>query len=53
MLSILQKKNSKVASTAFSDFVNKSSSGEKKKVFNVAIKQSSASQEKIMKRAHC
>lgn len=47
----LSKKDNKVSSTTFSDFVNKSSSSEKKRVFNNAIKQSSASQSKIMKQA--
>lgn len=51
MFSILQKKSTKVSSTAFSDFVNKSSSGEKKRVFKAAIKQSSARQAKIMQQA--
>lgn len=47
----LSKKNTKVSSTAFSDFVNKSSSREKKRVFSNAIKQSTESQNKMIKQA--
>jgi len=47
----LSKKDTKVSSTAFSDFVNKSSSREKKRVFNNAIKESSESQSKMIKQA--
>jgi len=51
MFSILKKKSNKVSSTAFSDFVNNSSSAEKKKIFKAVIKKSSESQAKIMEQA--
>jgi len=47
----VKQKDKKVLSTSFSDFVNKSSSSEKNRVFNHAIKESLESQSKLIKQA--
>lgn len=51
MFSISKNKTKKVSSTALSDFVNKSSLDEKKRVFIAAINQSNEAQNKIIQQA--